>query len=173
MLINLSDVFRTRDKIEVVEADCEMTEFRNGAGVYKIVSKKLSPFTFTNVEIDKAKINGEIDFIFQALCDRCAEEIPVNIKVNVERFVLSPRITTEDDQMESPFMDGYQIDMEALIFHEILENWPMKILCKEDCKGVCPVCGQNLNVRECGCDRFIPDPRMMAIADILERNKEV
>ena len=88
MLINLSDVFRTRDKIEVVEVACEMTEFQNGVQTYKIVSKELSPFTFTNVEIDKAKVNGEIDFIFQALCDRCAEEIPVNIKVNVERFVL-------------------------------------------------------------------------------------
>lgn len=173
MLINLSDVFRTRDKVETVLVTCEMTEFQNRTESYKIVTKELSPFTFTNVEIDKARINGEIDFVIEALCDRCAETVPVNIKVSVERYVLSPRITTEEDQIESPFMDGYQIDVEALIFHEILENWPMKILCKEDCKGVCPVCGQNLNVRECGCDRFVPDPRMMAIADILERNKEV
>ncbi len=43
---------------------------------------------------------------------------------------------------------------------------------KDDCKGICPVCGQNLNEKECGCDTFVPDPRMAVIQDIF-KNKEV
>ena len=45
--------------------------------------------------------------------------------------------------------------------------------CKEDCKGLCPVCGTNLNEKECGCDRTVADPRMAAIQDIFKNFKEV
>ena len=49
----------------------------------------------------------------------------------------------------------------------------MKILCKEDCKGLCSVCGKDLNEGKCDCDTFVPDPRMAAIMDIFRENKEV
>ena len=53
-------------------------------------------------------------------------------------------------------------------------NMPTKILCKPDCKGICKVCGKNLNEGDCGCDQFVPDPRMAAIKDIYDAfNKEV
>jgi uncharacterized protein len=70
-------------------------------------------------------------------------------------------------------MEGFQLDLDALVQNEILVNWPVKILCKEDCKGICPKCGQNLNVGNCGCDTFVPDPRMAVLKDIFESNKEV
>ena len=49
----------------------------------------------------------------------------------------------------------------------------MKILCKPDCKGICPTCGRDLNTGTCDCDNFVPDPRMAAIKDIFEADKEV
>ena len=70
-------------------------------------------------------------------------------------------------------MEGYSIDTDALLRNEISLNWPVKILCREDCKGLCPVCGRNLNEGDCGCDTFVPDPRMAALKDIFERSKEV
>ena len=70
-------------------------------------------------------------------------------------------------------MDGFHLDVETLVHNEILMNWPMKILCKEDCRGICPVCGQNRNQGDCGCDTFVPDPRMAVIQDIFNKSKEV
>ena len=70
-------------------------------------------------------------------------------------------------------MEGYSIDTELLLHDEITVNWPVKILCREDCKGLCPVCGHDLNEGDCGCDTFVPDPRMAAIFDKLESTKEV
>ena len=70
-------------------------------------------------------------------------------------------------------MSGYELDVDTLINNEILINMPVKVLCKEECKGICPVCGGNLNEKECGCDTFVPDPRMAAIKDIFNANKEV
>ena len=70
-------------------------------------------------------------------------------------------------------MNGYEMDAETLIDNEMIMSLPMKVLCKETCKGLCPVCGKNLNDGECGCDTFVPDPRMAAISDIFNAYKEV
>ena len=86
----------------------------------------------------------------------------------------SPEIASEDEAVDDlSFMEGYQLNVETFVYNEIIGSWPAKILCKEDCKGLCSVCGQNRNERECGCDTFVPDPRMAAIQDIFNANKEV
>ena len=109
-----------------------------------------------------------------AACDRCMEETTVILDLTFDRVVTSPEYHTEDEEADDKsYMEGYQLNVETFIYHEILVNWPVKILCKEDCKGVCSKCGQNLNERECGCDTFVPDPRMAAIKDIFCRDKEV
>ena len=107
-------------------------------------------------------------------CDRCLTEVPTAMKLKFDRIVYSPEAeVSEEEDTEQSFMDGWQLDVEAFVYDEILVNWPAKILCKEDCKGICPVCGQNRNLKECGCDTFVPDPRMAAIQDIFNANKEV
>ena len=88
--------------------------------------------------------------------------------------MVSPDVElSEDSDDDQEYMEGYQLNVETFVYDEILLNWPMKILCRPDCKGVCPVCGKNLNDGECGCDTFVPDPRMAAIQDIFNANKEV
>ena len=97
------------------------------------------------------------------------------LTLQFDREVTSPDIALdsfqEDDDCELNynFMEGYQINVETFVYNEILLNWPMKILCKEDCAGICNLCGKNLNEGDCGCDRFVPDPRMAAIQDIMWR----
>ena len=70
-------------------------------------------------------------------------------------------------------IDGYNLDVDKLVFGEILLLIPGKTLCKEDCKGLCLRCGANLNEGECGCDRESLDPRMSVFKDILNNFKEV
>ena len=74
---------------------------------------------------------------------------------------------------ENNYIAGYQLDVDALIADEMVLQWPLKVLCKEDCKGICTVCGKNLNEQECECDRTVLDPRMAAFLDIFEQFKEV
>ena len=88
--------------------------------------------------------------------------------------VFSPEKADADEAEEqSGFMEGYQLNVDSLISNEIFTCWPLKVLCREDCKGLCRVCGKDLNEGECGCDTFVPDPRMAAIMDIFRENKEV
>jgi uncharacterized protein len=82
--------------------------------------------------------------------------------------------TLVDEEMEeTDYLIGFELDVDKLVYAEILVNWPMKVLCKEDCEGICKVCGANLNKGDCGCQRTELDPRMAAIQDIFSKFKEV
>ena len=77
------------------------------------------------------------------------------------------------DLDEQPYLQGYNLDVDQLVRDELLLNLPMKVLCDEDCKGICNRCGANLNYETCDCDRSVPDPRMSVIQDIFKQFKEV
>lgn len=175
MLINLSDVLTSEGKTTECTVPLELECFSSRLGDFAVTDKTPIAFTFANIGVGKAKMEGRADLSFAAVCDRCLTQTPVNLEISIERIVISPDVETEDDEEADSrqFMEDFQLDTEALVYQEILENWPMKILCREDCKGVCPVCGQNRNIRECGCDTFVPDPRMLVIGDIFNANKEV
>ena len=74
---------------------------------------------------------------------------------------------------ETNYIDGYELDVEQLLCNEVLIGWPTKILCSNDCKGICNVCGQNLNQGACGCEDTSLDPRMSVIRDVFKNFKEV
>ena len=105
-------------------------------------------------------------------CDRCLKEVqqPVDLQFEIEVYTPDTEVEEADYQ---EFMEQYSLDVEGLISNEILMSLPAKVVCKEDCKGICKVCGNDLNLGECGCDTFVPDPRMAAIKDIFNANKEV
>ena len=174
MLVNLSDVLTSEGKVRSEEIPLEMTSFESRWGEFEIIEKTPVSFTFTNMEPGKARVEGNCKFTFQTICDRCLTEVPTTLEIIFERVVTSPEIDTEDEDVDDlSFMEGYQLNVETFMYNEFFGNWPAKILCKDDCKGICLKCGQNLNERDCGCDTFVPDPRMAVIQDIFNANKEV
>ena len=59
---------------------------------------------------------------------------------------------------------GKEIDLDPLLREQILLAVPGYPVCREGCRGLCTVCGANLNERECGCERRLPDPRLAGLA---------
>ena len=172
MLLNLSDVL-TSEGMEIrEEIPLEMTCYENGTESFPIASKSPVRLTVRNEGADRARLTGDTRLTIRAGCDRCLKDVPVALDLRFERLLVSPG--TEDAEADDLcFMDGFHLDVETLVHNESLMNWPMKILCKEDCRGICPVCGQNRNQGDCGCDTFVPDPRMAVIQDIFNKSKEV
>ena len=141
---------------------------------YKIHEKSPADMIFTNIGSGKVMIRGELKLVLEIPCDRCLEMVKVPLEVNFEQEIISPdHAGQEEEQSEQYFMLGYEFDTEAFLNGEILINMPAKVLCRSDCKGICRQCGHNLNEGDCGCDTFVPDPRMAAIKDIFNANKEV
>lgn len=174
MFINLSDVFLSPGRPLEVSLPIEMTEVQNGYESFSILEKSEVKLTGTHKSKGRAVVTGSAYVVVDLVCDRCLKPVPVRIDLAIEREVFSPEVDAgelEEDNLE--IMSGYQLNVENLIFNEILMNWPMKVLCKADCKGICKMCGKDLNLGACECDTFVPDPRMAVIKDIFNANKEV
>lgn len=175
MFINLTDVLTSEDKVISVQIETDMTEVVIGSEAFKIVGKSPVSFTFTNIGKNRAAINGQVEFVFLLDCDRCLKPVEEKMALDFFREVsvsgMEEDMSEEDDDQD--FMEGYQLNVNDLLNNEIMINWPMKVLCKPDCKGICPKCGKDLNTGDCECDTFVPDPRMAVIKDIFNANKEV
>ena len=120
-------------------------------------------------------LTGEAEFSLMIPCDRCLEPVEVPFQLSIER-TLDMNLTDEEriaDLDEQPYLQGYNLDVDQLVRDELLLNLPMKVLCDEDCKGICNRCGANLNHETCDCDRSSLDPRMSVIQDIFKQFKEV
>ena len=93
-------------------------------------------------------IRGKIKCCREFECDRCLE---LSKESQVHEF--------EEEIDKSEIVDD-MVDITELIRDILIASQPMKNLCKDDCKGLCPVCGQNLNNGECNCNRLSVDPRL-------------
>lgn len=175
MLWNLSDVMTSEGKVTTAAIPLEMTSFTSRLGSFPVTESSPVNLQFTNTGKGRVRIEGDVKLTFGTACDRCLTEVPTRLTLQFDRTVYSPDFSSGEDEERDDlcFMEGYELDVETFVYNEILLNWPMKILCRPDCRGVCPVCGRNLNEGECGCDTFVPDPRMAVLKDIFNANKEV
>ena len=174
MLVNLTDVFSSVDKVVKHDFSMDMDAFVYNGDKYPVISKEAVSMTFSNVAVGKVHIEGNGKFVFDMNCDRCLTSVPYEMDLQFSYEVFSPdKISEAEEDDEQNFMEGYELNVVNLVNNEILMSWPMKVLCKPQCKGICTVCGKDLNTGECGCDTFVPDPRWAALKDIFNANKEV
>ena len=103
-------------------------------------------------------------------CDRCLDEITEDFEVDVDEMIDMAIFETDkvDEIEELDYLEDHIINMDMLLQKELMTLVPMQILCKDDCKGLCKVCGANLNHETCDCDDFVPDPRLSVFANILK-----
>ena len=174
MFVNLTEVLTNEDRVIPIQTEAQITEVSVGDGKYPVRAASPVRFVFTNTGKGKARIEAEAEYTFGASCDRCLKPVELKVALSFARDVWAPDMASDSSVYEEqPFMDGFQLNVEDLLNSEIVTSWPMKILCKPDCKGICPICGRDLNTGTCDCDSFVPDPRMAAIKDIFEADKEV
>lgn len=98
---------------------------------------------------DEVYLSGSIDYEITAPCSRCLKNVTEHRKVAFdERFLPYDRKDEEEDVALLYSRD--KIDLTQFVNELILTDMPLNLLCKEDCKGLCPVCGQDLNEKDCG-----------------------
>jgi uncharacterized protein len=107
-----------------------------------------------------------------AVCARCAEEFAAPSDRDF-RFVLAPKAVGFDDEkdlrdedLEFSLYDGDQIDLSPLIREQFLLSLPTRPLCREDCRGLCPKCGVNLNHTQCDCSLEVGHPGLAALRNL-------
>ncbi len=119
-----------------------------------------------------------------AACGRCLTPVAVDVPVDIDLTLVpadeygSAGEETKDtstgpasgsfepEKADEEAYTGKAIDLDPIVREQLLLSIPSYPVCKESCKGLCPVCGANLNDRECGCDRHVPDPRWAALKNL-------
>ena len=174
MIIDISKVVKSINKEVSEEVSIELASFESRLGDFPILQKSPVVLTITNQENKTLFIRGAVDVTLSIPCGRCLEEVPTQICFDIDKKLdISEGILVDDEMEENDYLIGFELDVDKLVYAEILVNWPMRVLCKDDCEGICKVCGANLNKGDCGCQRTELDPRMAAIQDIFSKFKEV
>ena len=175
MLIDLSNVLSEPHRSVDETVPCELKIFRNGLGEYPVTESSDIHVKINYMENGKLQIEGTCKLTVEIPCDRCLDDVEVKVELEFEHKITTD--TEAEDQSEeldeNNYIDGYSLDVEQLVYNELLVGWPTKILCSEDCKGICNVCGQNLNKGTCNCEDTGLDPRMSVIRDVFKNFKEV
>jgi Predicted metal-binding, possibly nucleic acid-binding protein len=175
MLISLSEIMTTNDKVVQVSVPIELERFDYQGDSYEFARKEPVNLTISNLGNKTVMIEGSTNISLTLFCDRCLKEIiyPMSIELQKEVDFNLTEEERADGLDETNYIIGYNLDVDTLIYDEILIGFPMKLLCSEDCKGLCKNCGTNLNEKSCDCDTFSYDPRMSVIRDIFKNFKEV
>jgi uncharacterized protein len=124
--------------------------------VFSPISYALTITKFDDLISIKGTINGEVTLI----CAKCLEEfiVPLNTTIDIELVPkkLTPHVAElelKSDDLDVYYIEGDEIDIDPLIYEEIVLNIPIKPLCHDGCKGLCDVCGKNKNIEECTCNK--------------------
>ncbi len=102
---------------------------------------------------------------YSASCDRCLEPIVKTYTIPIKRTLVTKLFGEPNDEIIQ--LTDYKLELKELCFTEVIVGIPNKHLCREDCKGLCPVCGKNLNFGECDCKTESVDPRLADLAQFL------
>lgn len=117
-------------------------------------------------------LEGKIESVVETLCCRCLEAVRLPVSVAF-RYTLVPvkenirenmELRTED--LDFGFYEGEVVDLSPLIYEQIMLQIPIKVLCGEACKGLCPQCGANLNAGDCACPREQGDERFAVLRNL-------
>lgn len=111
------------------------------------------------------EFSGTVDTQIAMACDRCMKPVTVPLHIVIEQRFAKDQASDASDQEEWDILpiENDRIDLDETILHEVQLGVPMKVLCKEECKGLCPICGQDLNEGQCDCEDESGDPRWEAL----------
>lgn len=133
----------------------------------------IKPVTFDGNII---KQNGEIllkgivQGIAKFFCYRCLKEFEQKISSNIFEKLINAK--DSDPALEDDFyaIDNNMINITEIIEDALILSLPMKIICNEGCKGLCPICGTDLNLNTCTCNDNKIDPRLAKLKDLLQQD---
>ncbi len=168
MIIDLSDALMNTGISKEYTVVLDDNNISTRMGTYDYISKEPVKLTIISPGKNKVHIEGSADVTLGIPCGRCLELVNTRIQIPFIKDIVLNEELNEEDMEEQSFVEGHMCDVDEMVRAEILLNMPLKVLCSDDCKGLCSVCGMNLNKGTCKCDTFVPDPRMSAISDIFK-----
>lgn len=166
MKIDVTNLFNGSD--EVISIDYTLNLNSLVYSTYNPIQNgaKISGSIYAKAEI--VHLDLSISFDFDGICDRCADEIHKKMSFDLNKILVSS-LANDVDYDDYIVVENGVLDLDELISEEVQLFLPSKMLCKDDCKGLCYKCGKNLNYEKCNCKKDV-DPRMEALLQLLDED---
>lgn len=126
--------------------------------------------------INDIRVAGEFSARIELACARCLEPISKDVAKNFDLLYRPLGIDAGKEELsvtaaeaEVGYYQGEGLLLEDVLREQILLTLPLKAICREDCRGLCPHCGRNLNLEQCQCAEPLEDPRWQALKNIRQR----
>ena len=125
---------------------------------------------------DTIYIRGQLAAQIRQACDRCLEPATISVGGDFtytlvpEKEEMAEDLELSAEELETSYYRGDFIDLAPMICEQIILQAPMKILCFEDCRGLCPRCGINLNTGSCSCLADVVDDRLAVLKNFRIKN---
>lgn len=163
MIIDLKRIFVNENSSLPIEYSLDMSNV-DFSGCYPLKKPVEIKGSVTN-KASLVELDAAVTYVYEADCDRCGVYTAKKHTLHIHKS-LAPSIEGEESDSILLTTD-MKLDLDELVYSEVIVSLPMKHLCNEDCKGICPKCGKNLNEGKCGCPEKEIDPRLSALADLL------
>jgi uncharacterized protein len=128
--------------------------------------------------LGEIRLKGHVKAELETPCDRCLEAATIRIDSDADLFYrpadsgpAGDEVEIDDGEAEIGFYEGDGLELEEILREYILLALPMQTVCRPGCKGICPVCGQNRNLKECACAVKPADDRWAALEQIKNQRR--
>lgn len=163
MILELKQIFEITGESQKIDYSLDLSQ-------YELFSRHpfISPVIVRGEVSNKAGVvilTYTADYEMELCCDRCLEVFKRSFS-NKNEEILVTELNTDND--EYIVVEDMKLDMDELCVSDILLSLPSKIVCNEDCKGLCSQCGTNLNQNECHCKKQEVDPRLQVLSELLK-----
>lgn len=165
MKIDVRRLFELEGEREDFSFELDLSQTEIWSHKPLVTPVKIEGFVQNRSSIVTLAYNASADM--HTFCDRCLNEFDSSINLSFE-YTLVKELQDSDAQ-EYILVEGDFLDLGELCESDVVLNLPLKFLCRPDCKGLCPVCGKNLNLSDCDCLNSQTDPRLAALKKLLEK----
>lgn len=129
-----------------------------------------------NQNVEDIRLVGEVTAKLEFSCARCLEPVEHEVDKTFD-LIYRPlgvdrradEVSISEAETEIGYYQGEGLLLEDVLREQVLLATPVRALCREDCKGLCPHCGRNLNQEQCNCEQHISDPRWDALNEIKKK----
>lgn len=150
MLIDISGVLKSENICIDIEFNDKVKGLENTINSYNLSGNVIFNGTLKKAKGEILSVTGLIEYEYDVDCYRCLEKIHRNMKIKVDENILNgKRVADKDDSF---VYEGNYLDLDIILKNYIILSLPMKQVCSNECKGLCPICGNNLNEKKCSCN---------------------
>lgn len=163
MILDLEPIFNNEGMVKEFSYELDLSE-QELSGV-KPFSTPVRVSGSVGNHTGVVELSAKAEFVLDMNCDRCAK--PIKLALTADIFHTLVTSLNDEANDELLLVNELRFDLDPLVTEDIFLELPSKFLCSEDCKGVCPKCGKDLNTGSCSCEKEI-DPRLAALKQLLD-----